>query len=268
MNGRFGISIGAAGSRRMTERQNLLRRRTVLKATGAAGLLGATGMTLNGAAAQEQNQAEQRTYSYSLQEGDVFRVRLRPHDPWGNPATETVPAACLGGEEDEEFQMFIVESYRDEEFIGYRSLLAPVERLAPEVLEPTQETETTDGVTETETETETTEAALQDETTEDETPTDDEDEADDEDEETTVAADEETTTVAADELPEIQLGQWYRVASSEECDGLYRLLLETTEEPETDEGPATTAVGDETETTTVEDETVETETEDEGEDTD
>lgn len=250
----------------MTERQNLLRRRDVLKATGAAGLLGATGMTLSGAAAQEQEQAEQRTYSYSLQEGNVFRVRLRPHDPWGNPATETVPAACLGGEEDEEFQTFIVESYRDEEFIGYRLLLAPVERLAPEVVEPTRETETTDGVTETTddvTETETTEAALQDETTEDETPTDDEDEADDEGEETTVAADEQTTTVATDELPEIDLGQWYRVASSEECDGLYRLLLETTEEPETDEGPATPSDEDATATTDVEDETVETETEDE-----
>lgn len=225
-------------------------------------------MTLSGAAAQEQ--AEMRTYSYSLQEGDVFRVRLRPHDPWGNPATETVPAACLGGEADEEFQAFIVEAYRDEEFIGYRLLLAPVERLAPDVLEP--ETETADGgtetigETETDLETETTEAALQDETTPEETPTEDEG---DEDEETTVAADEETTTVSADELPEIDLGQWYRVASSEECDGLYRLQLETTEEPETDEGPATpsdeaTMTETEAETTEVEDETVETETEDAG----
>lgn len=225
----------------MTGNESVLRRRDVLRATAAAGLLGAAGTALTGAAAQEQEQAELRTYSYSLQEGDVFRVRYRPHDPAGNPATETVPAACLGGEADEQFQAFIVESYRDEEFIGYRTLLAPVERLAPDVLETTEEGTT--GL-----ETETTEAALQDETTE---------------AETTVAADEEATTVTADELPEVAFGQWYRVASSEECDGLYRLRLETTEEPETDEGPATTETGDEAETTAVEDETVETETEDE-----
>lgn len=244
-----------------------LRRRDVLKATGAAGLLGATGMTLTGAAAQEQ--VRMRTYSYSLQEGDVFRIRFRAYEgqrtpgqtegnPAGNPATETVPAACLDGEADEEFQLFIVEAYRDEEFIGYRSLLTPSERLAPDVLETTQGTETTEAETETVlgTETGTTEAALQDETTEEETPTEDAE---------TTAVDGETTTVSADDLPEIGFGQWYRVASSEECDGLYRLRLETTEEPETTGGPGTTAAGDETETTEVEteteDEVVETTTE-------
>ena len=190
-----------------------------------------------------------RTYSYSLQEGDVFRVRLRPHDPAGNPAIETVPAACLGGEADEEFQLFIVESYREEEFIGYRSLLAPVERLAPDVLETTQATETT------EVETETTEAALQDETTTEETATEGEVEE-------TTAADGETTTVSADELPRIGFGQWYRIASSEECDGLYRLLLETIEEPEVTGGPGTTAAeGETTEDETETEEAAETTTE-------
>ena len=243
----------------MTVPQNL-RRRDVLRATAAAGLLGATGMTPTGAAAQEQ--VRMRTYSYSLQEGDVFRIRFRAYEqrrapgqtegqPAGNPATETVPAACLGGEADEEFELFIVEAYREGEFIGYRSLLTPTERLAPDVLETTQGTQTTEVETETAlgTETETTEAALQDETTE-ETATEDEDEE-------TTAADGETTTVSADEFPPIEFGQWYRIASSEECDGLYRLLLETTEEPEVTGGPGTTAVDGEGETTEDETETEE-----------
>ncbi|WP_135824542.1 hypothetical protein [Halorussus ruber] len=55
----------------------------------------------------------------------------------------------------------------------------------------------------------------------------------------------ETTTIA-DGVTELQIGDWYRVASAEGCDGLNRLDIEVTEPPETTPTPSgneTTTVG-------------------------
>ncbi|WP_158056574.1 hypothetical protein [Halorussus halophilus] len=119
-------------------------RRELLKTGTAAGALAISGWTVVGAAGQEtttEAQAEGGAFSFSLQDGDLFRVRFRPRDPAGNPATETVPAACLGTEEDEEYQLVIVRAFRGDRNLGFRGLLIPVERFVPE---PTQtETQTT-----------------------------------------------------------------------------------------------------------------------------
>lgn len=217
------------------------RRRDVLRAGAAAGLLGVTGLSLNGAAAQEtttqtdgDGEGGTGVFSFSLEEGDLFRVRFRPRDPFGEPATETVPAGCLDGEA-AEYQLFIVRAFRGGSDLGFRGLLAPQMALAEDLLETTTApgggTTEADGMTETETETamdgttETaTEAALQD----------------------------ETMTPADGDLPTIDLGAWYRIASAEPCDGLNRLTIETTEPPETTPTPtaADTTTEDGGETTT------------------
>ncbi|WP_276279011.1 hypothetical protein [Halorussus caseinilyticus] len=226
------------------------RRRDLLKAGATAGLLGVAGLTLNGASAQEARTRQETTtqaegeggtgvFSFSLEEGDLFRVRFRPRDPFGEPATETVPAACLGGDRSEEYQLFVVRTFRADADIGFRGLLAPQMALAEDLLETTTAagggaTETTAMAGET-----TTEAAMQDQTTTEEG-------------ETTTEVVEETTTMAGGRLPEIQLGEWYRVASAETCDGLNRLTIEVTDPPETTATPAggetTTAAGGETTT--------------------
>ncbi|WP_435174619.1 hypothetical protein [Halorussus sp. AFM4] len=198
------------------------RRRDVLRTGAAAGLLGVTGLALDGASAQETTTAQAggrgALFSYSLREGDRFRIRYRPREPFGGPATETVPAACLGGDQDAEYQLFMVRAFRNDEDIGFRGLLAPERVLAEDLLETT--TAAAGGGTETAAGT-ATEAAMQEETTtamQEGTPTE---------------AEGETTTAAAGGVPELQLGEWYRVTSSEACDGLNRLAIEPAEPPQT-----------------------------------
>jgi hypothetical protein len=205
-----------------TTRDDSPRRRDLLKAGAAAGLLGVTGLTLNGAAAQETTtQADgdgaggTGVFTFSLEEGDLFRVRFRPRDPFGEPATETVPAGCLDGEA-AEYQLFIVRTFRGGSDLGFRGLLAPQTALAEDLLETT--TAPDGGMTETETETETAMDGAGETTTE-------------------AAMQDETTTPANGDLPEIALGEWYRVASAEACDGLNRLTIETAEPPETTAAP-------------------------------
>ncbi|MFC4448281.1 hypothetical protein [Halorussus aquaticus] len=201
----------------MVDEDSATRRRDLLRAGGAVGLLGVTGLTANAVSAQEtttQAGGEGRggtgVFSYSLEEGDLFRVRFRPRDPFGEPATETVPAACLGGDQSAEYQLFIVRAFRGDSDVGFRGLLAPQAALAEDLLETT--TAAGGGTEET-----TTAAAMQDQTT---TP-----------------AGQETTTAGGGQLPTIQLGEWYRVASSEPCDGLNRLTIEATDPPETTPTP-------------------------------
>ncbi|MFC4550970.1 MULTISPECIES: hypothetical protein [Halorussus] len=131
-------------------------RRTILRGT-AAGALAFGGWTALGAGSEggQETTTEQETategqttaqadegplfFSYSLREGDLFRVRLAPRDPEGNPATETVPAACLDGGGPEEFQLYLVRAYRDGNLIGFRGLLARpavVETETPRTTEP------------------------------------------------------------------------------------------------------------------------------------
>ncbi|WP_276301615.1 hypothetical protein [Halorussus lipolyticus] len=217
------------------------RRRDLLKAGGAVGLLGLAGLTMNGVSAQEtttQAEGDAPTFfSYSLQADDLFRVRFRPRDPFGEPATETVPAACLDGDQPQEYQLFIVRAFRGGADLGFRGLLAPQSALAEDLLETT--TAGGGGMTET-----TTEGAMQDQTTTamGETTT--------EVGETTTEMAE--TTQATGDVTEIQLGDWYRVSSAEACDGLNRLSIETSEPPETTPTPSgnqtTTAGGNETTT--------------------
>lgn len=216
------------------------RRRDVLRTGAAAGLLGFAGLTMNGASAQETTPEQETTtpaqetttpagpqrvqdaFGFSLQEGDLFVVRFRPRDPFGEPATETVPAGCLDGEA-AEFQVLIVRAFRGDRDLGYRGLLVPVRALAQDLLETTTAAETTPAMDET-----TTEAAMQDETT---TPGD------------------RQTTTPGDALPELERGEWYRATSSVQCDGLFRLTLETAERPETTPtGGVTTTPGGETTT--------------------
>ncbi|UPV74474.1 hypothetical protein M0R89_00030 [Halorussus limi] len=217
----------------MADDSNSPRRRDLLKAGATAGLLGVAGLSLNGASAQEtttqgttQAQGEGGTgvFSFSLEDGDLFRVRFRPRDPFGQPATESVPAACLGGQS-EEYQLFIVRTFRADADVGFRGLLAPQQALAEDLLQTTTEAA---GMTETTPAGETTtEAAMQDQTT---TAAGQE----------TTAAGQATTTAAGGQLPEIQLGAWYRVATAEPCDGLNRLTIEAADPPETTPVPGET----------------------------
>ncbi|WP_128475951.1 hypothetical protein [Halorussus pelagicus] len=54
---------------------------------------------------------------------------------------------------------------------------------------------------------------------------------------TEAAMQDETTTRAGNALPEIRLGEWYRVASMSKCDSLSRLSLEPAASPTTALGP-------------------------------
>ena len=193
------------------------RRRDVLRTGAAAGLLGFAGLTMNGASAQETTTEQETTtaeagvqqvqgaFSFSLQQGDRFRVRFRPRDPAGNPATETVPAGCLDGDQPQEYQLVIVRAFRDGRNLGFRGLLVPMRALAEDMLGTTTAPETTEAADVTALETTTTPEGGQ-------------------------------TTMPGGGLPEIELGEWYRATSSEQCDGLYRLGLETAEQPETTPG--------------------------------
>ena len=226
----------------MADDSNSPRRRDLLKAGATAGLLGMAGLSLNGASAQETTSERQQTttpaegeggtgvFSFSLEDGDLFRIRFRPRDPFGQPATETVPAGCLGTDQSEEYQLFIVRVFRGGADLGFRGLLAPQQALAEDLLQTTTaaggETTEEGGMTETTPAGETTtQAALQDQTTT--APS----------EETTAAAGQQTT-VAPGQLPEIQLGAWYRVASAEPCDGLNALTIEASDPPETTATPS------------------------------
>ncbi|UPW00509.1 hypothetical protein M0R88_00035 [Halorussus gelatinilyticus] len=203
----------------MADDSNSPRRRDLLKAGATAGLLGVAGLSLNGVSAQEtttQAQGGTGVFSFSLRDGDRFRVRFRPRDPFGDPATETVPAACLGGDQSQEYQLFVVQAFRNDENIGFRGLLAPQQALAEDLLETTTapgQTTEADGET-------TTAAAMQDQTT---TAAG----------QATTTAARQQTTVPPGQLPEIRLGAWYRVSSSESCDGLNRLTIEAVESPQT-----------------------------------
>lgn len=206
--------------------ENSTRRRDVLRTGAIAGALGFAGLTTNGVSAQETTtdtdggggRGGTGVFSYSLQEGDLFRVRFRPRDPFGEPATETIPGGCLGGQP-AEYQVFVVRAYRDDRNIGYRGLFAPQAALAEDLLGTTT---AAGGET-------TTEAAMQDETT--------------------TAAGGQTTATGGD-LPTIQIGEWYRVASSQPCDGMNRLAIESAQPPETTTGTQTTAETATGETTT------------------
>ncbi|MFC4448280.1 hypothetical protein [Halorussus aquaticus] len=265
----------------MAEDGNPLRRRDVLRAGAAAGAVG-LGWVASGVSAQDQR--ARNAYSYSLQQGDRFRVWLRPQDSAGNARTETIPEDCTGGQPGE-YQIFIVRAHRDGIDLGYEGLFVPSQAVSDqttgttttEATETTTETTTTadtttettttadtttettttadtttetTGETETTTTTETTtEAALQEETTTanetttsanetatttetttpaNETMTPDETTAN----ETTVRTDTtaaETTPPGESGLPEIQVGEWYRVTTSIRCDALFQLSLEPAE---------------------------------------
>lgn len=204
------------------------RRRDVLRTGAAAGIIGITGLALDGASAQETTTPTDgraaALFSYSLREGDTFRIRYRPREPFGGPATETVPAACLGGDRDAEYQLFMVRAFRSDEDIGFRGLLTPQRALAEDLLETTT---AAGGMTETTAEMDggtTTGAAMQEETTTGMQAG------------TTTEMDGGTTTGMGGGVPELQIGEWYRVASSESCDGMNRLVIETVEPPQTTVG--------------------------------
>lgn len=174
----------------MTNREST-RRRDVLRAGTAAGLA-ALGWSATAASAQETTtggeggQQNRYAFSYSLQQGDRFRVLSRLRTPEGDPATETVPASCdpNGGQQ---YPVFVVRAYRQNIRLGYEGVLVPegavetagettgTTETEEETTPPAEETTVTDGETTTtaeettttaETETETqAEAALQDETT-------------------------------------------------------------------------------------------------------
>jgi hypothetical protein len=204
------------------------RRRDVLRAGAAAGLLGA-GWLASGATAQDTTtetdggQGGTGVFSRSLEEGDLFRVRYRPREPFGAPATETVPAGCLDGQA-EEYQVFIVRAFRGDSDVGFRGLLAPQRALAEDLLETT--TAADEGMTETETEMDggMTETEMADETTT---------EAAMQDDTTTAMGGETTTAMDGEGVPEIGLGDWFQVTASEPCDGMNRLTITATEAPET-----------------------------------
>lgn len=228
MNGPSSISDGVEATRAMVERDRSPKRRDVLRTGAAAGLLGLVGWSAAGTA---QDQQAQNAFSYSLQEGDLFRVRFRPRDPAGNPATETIPGECPN-RQFEEYQLFIVRAFRNSIDLGYRGLLAPQQAAETETPQTTPEgEETTPAEDETTPEETTTEAALQDETTtvNETTPN-----------EETTTPEAETTPAEEQALPEIQLGEWYRVTSSVACANLNQLTLEPAEQPETTPGPQQT----------------------------
>lgn len=232
------------------------RRRDVLRASAAAGLVAVTGVSVGDSSAQQTDEA-QSAFSYSLQEGDRFRVRFSPRDPSGNPATETIPGTCLD-EESPEYQIFIVRAFRGGIDLGYRGLFAPEQAVVTETPETTTEEETTpeeEETTEEETtpegetteETTTEEAAFQEETTTTENETAQETTPEEEitTETTTETAPE--TTPEAGPLPEIRRGEWYEVTAALRCEDLFQLTLESIEEPETTpDAPETTAEEGET----------------------
>lgn len=297
------------------------RRRDVLRAGATAGLLGVGGFAFGGVSAQDEQ--ARNAFSFSLQEGDQFRVQFQPNDPQGNPATQTIPGTCLENGGAPEFRILIVRAYRGNIDLGYRDLFVPEQVIATQTTTtttpesdtttpesdtttpesdtttpenatttPSEETTTLDDETTTTTPENatatpenvtttpknvtttpdrgtTTEAAFQDETTTEtettnETTTEIEpttttisenatttvgNETTTSAEETTTPAEEtttteETTTETQAELPEIQIGEWYRITSSARCENLYVVTLEPTEPPET----ATAEAGNETTT--------------------
>jgi hypothetical protein len=183
-------------------------------------LVGLVGWSATGTA---QDQQAQNAFSYSLEEGDLFRVRFLGQDQTGDPATQTIPADCLDGdepdEEPQEFQILIVRAFRNGINLGYQGLFVPQEAVATEAPETTPE-ETTPG-----------EKTIPEETTPEETTPADEE---------TTPTQEETTPAEEPELPEIRLGEWYRVTISGRCVDLNQLTLETAEQPETTPGPEET----------------------------
>lgn len=241
-------------------------------AAGLAGIGWATSGVSARDGTAPQDGEPRSVFSYGLQTGDRFQVQSRLRTPDGDPATETVPATCLDDGASPELPVLIVRAYRDDIRLGYEGLFAPEQALATEAAETTEteaaeETETT-GETETTpagepeetttrpaetTATETVaEAAIRDETTVEETTA----------EETTVETATATTVTAemtettettaeanettpADDaeadagdepasLPEIRVGEWYRVAEMTKCDSLSKMTLAVAEPPETE----------------------------------
>ena len=274
VNGPSDISVGGSGPNDMTSESGGLRRRDVLRTGAGVGLLGfvsltATGASTNRRAGSGQTQRARNAFSFSLQESDRFRVRFRPRDSAGNPATVSIPSNCFDGGGSREYRMFIVRAYKGQIELGFRGLFVPGEAEGT-TTETTEVTETTE-TTETEGEPTTSLAdtatdgttASPDETPTDETPT----EAAFQDETTTEAetatTGETTTETTPDEgpaLPEIRVGEWYRVTSSVRCSSLYRLTLESIAGPETTLGEAEQTESEETETTETEAETTAVET--------
>lgn len=260
------------------------RRRDLLRAGAAAGLFGITGLIASSSSARQDEQTRY-VFSHSLQSGDRFRVLFRPEGPEGNPVTETVPPDCVD-DGPQELQLFIVRAFRGGIELGYRGLYVPEQAVATEgtttaqgtTAEETTATETTTTTSE-ETATETTpegtttgnetdEGALRQETTTtpaNGTTTGNETTAN----ETTTTGNETVTpangttetateTTPEDEtetgaLPEIRLGEWYRVTSSVRCDSLTKMTLEAIERQETtpeDTTTGETTTANATETTT------------------
>ena len=218
----------------------------MLRAGLAAGLVGVTHLTADSAAAKNSRSA----FSRSLQTDDRIRVRFQPRSPDGDPATEPIPEDCLDGEP-QDFQILIVRGIRDGIDLGYRGLFVPEDAIATETETPTEtqttpettpETETpSDNATETTPGSETEAAALQAETTpgnETETETTPGNATATETtpgtETTTETTPTETTEPA--QLPEIRIGEWYRVTSATRCDSMFDLALKTAEAPETTPG--------------------------------
>ncbi|WP_134670572.1 hypothetical protein [Halorussus marinus] len=216
------------------------RRRDILRAGAAAGLAGlglaASGVSaLDGTVTQNDGGESSYAFSYGLQTGDRFQVQSPLRTPEGDPATESVPASCRDAGDPSELRVLIVRAYRGDIDLGYEGLLVPPEAIAatgettttPETtaVNDTAETTTTPetAVGETTAGPETaTEAALQDATTTEKTS------------ETTTAGDTESATdTEPTPLPEIRLGEWYRVDSVTKCDSVSKMTVAVAEPPET-----------------------------------
>lgn len=218
-----------------------------------------------------QSQRTSYAFSDSLRADDRFCVLFRPGDSTEVSTTRTIPADCLDDGDPREYWLYVVRAYRGQIRLGIRGLFVPGDSEGTETTGTTQVDQTTgtpgtttgqrtpsngtatgDETTPGNQTTEnggTTEVALQNATT---TPGN---EATTPENETTIPENGTVTgngtatpgneTVTADgvqttatpvdgaALPEIRVGEWYRVASSAECDGLFRLTLEAIDRPET-----------------------------------
>lgn len=236
------------------------RRRRVLRASAAAGLA-ALGWPLADASAGNRAGAQDDSngfaFSYGLQSDSRFEVLTRLQTAEGDAVTEEIPEDCFDDDdESREYEVVIVRAFVEDIRLGYTGLFVPPDALvAQETTTPTEETttampenettvaETTPTTAQTTAANETTpgegtttpggnattEAAMQDETTTPGNETTPAVENETTATETTPAAETTTTSAETAELPQIRVGEWYRVTDLTACGDLNRLSLEPTE---------------------------------------
>lgn len=241
----------------MTSDGDGARRRDVLRASAGTGLLGFAGLAATDALRVEgeseratQSGGANYAFSESLQAGDRFRVLFRAPDDAEAPVSRTVPADCFDDNQSRESRLYVVRAYRGQVRLGVRGLFVPDGDGTATTRQTTSGNATATAGNQTTTlGNETTELGNETDTPGNETATPGNETATP-DNETTPAGNETTaldngtaangtTTDGADAgagLPEITVGEWYEVASSAECDGLFRLTLEAADAPRTTTG--------------------------------